>query len=127
MMFAHLDADADATLSRAEQIAFASELLVGTVLTVDSTPVQLSIRDITFPDRAAMAAGGGVIRVTAHTTLALDPAAKHAVTLEVTCDRFAEEWFLQPYYFPDLVEGVTLPSLKRRSGSTAIDILISGN
>jgi hypothetical protein len=126
-MFAHLDADGDATLSRAEQIAFATELLAGTILSVDGAALELSLGDVAFPDRAAMSAGNGVIRVTACTKLALDSAGKHDVALEVTHDRFAEEWFLQPYYFPDLVEGGTLPGLKRRSGSAAIDIFISEN
>jgi hypothetical protein len=126
-MFEHLDTDGDGRLSRKEQSAFAGELLAETSLTVDGAPVELTLTELTFPDRKTMAAGGGLIKVTARKGLAFDSATKHDVALEVRHNHFAKGWFLQPYYFPDLIKAGTPPALTRRPGSTAIDIRIPPN
>src|SRR5690606_31172106 len=121
-MFDHLDSDGNGMLNDAEKTAFANELLTATNLSVNGKTVQLHLAEVTVPGREILSAGGGLIEVRVAADLYLDPASDHDVTLEVTHDRFAESWFLQPYYFPDLLNGSRAPELERFSHSTSIAI-----
>lgn len=124
-IFDHLDTDGDGALSDVEQGAFAAALLAKTTLAVDGARVSPSLIETAFPNRKTMAAGGGVIEMTARAPLTLGAGAAHKVTLAVSYDLFAKDWFLQPFYFADLA--APAPRLERPRGSTAINILLAAN
>lgn len=121
-MFDHLDTDGDALLSRAERSAFAAALANRSRLSVDGSPMRLTVTHVAFPQRQAMASGRGIIRVRTRTRLNLGSGAKHRVALEVTYADFGRSWFIQAYYAPDLDGARTQPVVQRGPGSNAIVI-----
>ena len=126
-MFDHLDSNGNAQLEHEEGAAFANELLAATNLSVNGKPMQLHFVDAGLPDRESFSVGGGLIEVKVQTEMSLDPALEYDVTLEVTHHQFAESWFLQPHYFPDLLNESHSPDLERFSNSSSISIHISEN
>ena len=71
----------------------------------------------------------GSIEVRARASLALDRDTPHAVTLEVRYDGFAEEWFVQPHYFPDLFPDLLdagTPTVGRDGAPSAVTTAVPG-
>ncbi|TVV73330.1 hypothetical protein [Sphingomonas solaris] len=123
-MFAHLDSDGDGLLSRAEQTAFAWRLLATTRLTIDGVPARLALATLDFPERAVLAAGGGPIRITARASLALAANRPHLIAFDVRNHDFAASWFLQPYYFADLMADRHMPKVGRHADSGSITVAV---
>ena len=96
-LFDHLDTDGDRVIGKAERRAFGSALVRNTALTIDGRRSALSLSRYAFPSRAAMRAGGGVIRVEA---AARGPHSKIHITatsLAIGYNRLASRWFIQPF------------------------------
>ena len=58
-----IDTNGDGQLSQAEGLAYAATVLTSLAVTVDRTPVALTMRDVRLPEVIDMAAGLGTIRL----------------------------------------------------------------
>ena len=120
-MHAHMDANGDGEVDGAERSAFADALAGATEFAVDGARVPLAVSDVALPEREAMEAGAGAIEVRAEASFTLAVGRAHRVTLNVGYEGFSQEWFVQPRYFPDVLDGGT-PEVMRDAGSSAIAI-----
>lgn len=64
-----IDANGDGQLSQAEGLAYANEVLTSLAVTVDRSPVVLTMRDVRLPEVIDMAGGVGAIRLRASAEL----------------------------------------------------------
>jgi hypothetical protein len=69
-IYASIDADHDGQLSSAERDGYAGLVVSSAVLTVDGARERLDVVTSEFPSLAEMSGGGGMIRLTAHASLA---------------------------------------------------------
>ena len=103
----HLDRDGDGTVTDLELSVFVDALLAATTLTVNGKAVALTRGDVTTPDHMVFANGKGAIEVTAIPDLPPAPTSSVVVSVKVRYAEFAKDWFIQPFYFGDLTEGVS--------------------
>jgi hypothetical protein len=87
-------------------------------------PVRLTVVTLDFPDRKAISAGAGLIKVVVRADVVLPAARRHDVALSVRNHDFGASWFLQPYYFADLTADRSAPKLVRHPGSSDISVLL---
>ena len=60
--------------------------------------------------------------MTARAPLELAPDAAHAVSLAVSFDDFAPEWFVQPYYRADLRAAFGVPLMERSADGARVTL-----
>lgn len=96
-LFDHLDTNGDGAIGRTERRAFGSALIRQTALTIDGRRSALSLSRYAFPSRAAMLAGGGVIRIEATTRSSPSEGRIATTSLAIGYNRYAPRWFIQPY------------------------------
>ena len=124
-IFAHLDTDADGTISPRETSDFGAAVLDGTRLEVDRQAVELSEPVVDVAEAEEIRAGTGAITVTASAPLDLAPDSAHQVVFEVTYGEFSHEWFVQPFYYPDFVQAFEIPVLERSPEGQQVVIQLS--
>jgi hypothetical protein len=112
-IYAHLDADGNGIVSPDEASDFGTALLEGMRFVVDGQEVELARAGTRVAGAEEIRSGSGAITVTAAAPVDLDPAAAHQILFEVTYGEFSHEWFVQPFYTPQLVEAFGTPALER--------------
>lgn len=121
-IFGHIDTNRDDRLSRSEKRAFALELITRTSLMTDGKSSKLELTHFAFPERQAIAKGRAMIKVRARTHANLAAGSKHRVVVDIKYSHFAESWFVQPFYFADLVTARHNKIVRRQAGSNAVSV-----
>jgi len=124
-IFAHVDLDGDGTVTDEEAASFASEVVSKATLTVDSRNILFDDATAIVPDADRVAAGSAVIEVKASASFALTNAKDHQVVFDITYDDFSHEWFIQPFFYANLVKATTLPRVKRSETRNHVIIFFS--
>ncbi len=124
-IYARLDADGDGTVSPDEASTFGTALVKGMKLLVDGQKVELADADVAVAEAEEVRSGNGAITVTVAAPAGLDQGAAHRILFEVTYGEFSHEWFVQPYYYPDLIEAFETPVLERSPEGRHVAIQLS--
>ena len=124
-IFAHLDSGADGILSPQEATDFGAALINGMRLEVDGQVVGLSEPVAEVAEAEEIRAGTGAIRVKATAPVSLAPDSAHQVVFDVTYGEFSHEWFVQPFYHPDLIKAFENPALERSPEGDQVIVWLS--
>tara|TARA_R110002020_G_scaffold89135_10_gene218209 strand:- start:796 stop:1317 length:522 start_codon:yes stop_codon:yes gene_type:complete len=117
-ILAHLDSDGDGIVTVPETAAFMDALLAATRLTVNGEAVTLAQGDLT---EMAPTGSAGLIKLTAIADMPQFPTTPAVVSVEISYTEFAEEWFIQPFYFEDLSEGPS-PRIERAPNALSVSL-----
>ena len=117
-ILAHLDRDGDGTVTAPETAAFTDALIAATTLTVNGEAVALAQGDVTEPDPMD---SDGVIDLSAILDMPQFPTSPAVVSVEISYTEFAEDWFIQPFYFEDLSEGAS-PRIARAPNALSVTL-----
>lgn len=124
-MFAHIDGDGDGAVSLTELQSFGAEVLAGAELTVDDRTLVFTQAVVAVPDAAEVATGTAAITVTASTDVRLAERGAHRVDFVMSYGVFSHNWFVQPFFFPDLLKNTRSPSVDRTADDGTVVIRFS--
>ncbi len=119
-IFDYIDADANGKIDAAETAGFGQQVTAAIRLIVDGTSIPFAITGTTLADRALLAAGAGRIELQATAEFALSGPGPHDVEFAVWFYAFDHDWFVQPFYFPDLVEAAGYPDFTRSEDGSRV-------
>jgi hypothetical protein len=91
-----IDTNSDGQLSQAEGLAYGHEVLTSLAVTVDRTPVVLTMRDVRVPEVIDMAGGVGTIRVRASAELPDRTSGRHELRVVNTHRRALSVYLANP-------------------------------
>jgi len=91
-----IDTNGDGELSEAEGLAYGTEVLTSLVMTVDRTPVVLTLRDVRLPGVIDMAGGVGTIRLRASAELPDRTSGRHELRVVNTHRRALSVYLANP-------------------------------
>lgn len=126
-VFAHLDSDADGTVSADEASSFGIEILSRSNLVVNDLPVDLGNLRIIVPQASQISSGQGVISVTTNANFPALNGARTSVHFEITYAELSNSWFIQPFFFADLNRTFSMDTLVRSSDGTRVDLTFIWN
>ena len=121
-IFAHIDADADGAISEAEAEAFGAAVIADAALEVDGRRFDFNTPRVSVPALEWVAAGLGLIEVDATAAVNLTAAERHRVDFEILYEDLAHEWFVQPFYFPELMSALPQQSIERSAAGNRVRI-----
>ena len=122
-IFAHIDTDGDGAVSEAEAAAFGSAVIGQSALTVDGMGFRFNTPKVSVPDREWVSAGFGLIEIDTTAPINLTSAARHRLEFEIWYGELAHDWFIQPFYFPELTGIFPSQSIGRSSSGRQVRIL----
>lgn len=124
-IFAQLDLDGDGAVDDHERAAFRRAVLAAAAFTVDDEPVPLGAGEVTVSAPALLAAGAGPIEL--RTTARFDPLGPgtHVLRFAIQFDAFDHDWFVQPFYFNDLIAAGPSPELTRSADGSTVTVSIT--
>lgn len=121
-LFGRVDADDDGAVSEAEAQAFADAVAADLFLSVDGEAMALGPATARVAPADEVRAGIGGLSVTAEALLALSPDDPHVVAFAVSFEDFAHEWFVQPFYHPELTAAFGTPGLERSADGGMVTV-----
>ena len=124
-IFAHIDSDANGVVSADEAAKFGAEVIEKTVLKVDGWRIAFSSPRVAVPTSEWVAAGLGVIEVDADAAFDFTSTPDHSVAFEIAYENLAHTWFVQPFFYADLMATMSLQSLERAVAGSRVEILFS--
>jgi hypothetical protein len=124
-IFAHIDTNGDGEVSDAEAKAFGSDVIARAALRVDGQVFEFNAPRVSVPALKWVSAGFGVIEVDATAAVKLMAVARHRVDFEISYGDLAHEWFIQPFYYRDLVSKLSSQSFERLSSGNRVVISLA--
>lgn len=124
-IFDHLDLDGSGDISVDEATAFGKRVLEHAVLTVEGSPVDLGNLRVAIPDRGQVSSGLGLITVTSEGTYPALNGETARIAFEITYEDLSHDWFVQPFFFPDLNSALKLDDLERSSAGHHVALRFS--
>ena len=124
-IFAHIDTDADGAISESEADAFGAEVIANAALKVDGRRFAFNAPRVAVPALEWVAAGVGLIEVDATAAINLTAVERHRVDFEISYDDLAHEWFVQPFYFPELMSALPSQAVERSSSGSHVRIALA--
>lgn len=121
-IFAHIDTDADGAISESEADAFGADVIASAALKVDGRRFAFNAPRVSVPALEWVAAGIGLIEVDATAAVNLTAVARHRVDFEISYEDLAHEWFVQPFYFPELISALPSQSIERSASGNRVRI-----
>ncbi|WP_159590795.1 DUF1007 family protein [Chelativorans xinjiangense] len=125
-IFSHIDLDGDGTASNEEAQAFGADVLATAELTVDGRAFAFTEADVTIPSADEAAKGAGAIVIKASTPISLSEAEAHQVDFGIGYGVFSHDWFVQPFFHPDLIEKTSSRSVDRTKADGKVVIRFNG-
>ncbi|WP_265516897.1 DUF1007 family protein [Nitratireductor luteus] len=125
-IFSHIDLDGDGAVSDEEAQAFGADVLATTELTVDGRAFALTDAAVAVPSAEEAAEGMGAFVVKASTPISLSEAKAHRVDFGISYGAFSHDWFVQPFFHPDLVEKTSSRSVDRTEADGKVVIRFNG-
>lgn len=124
-IFAHIDADGDGKVSASEAAAFGSAVMARASLRVDGLRFEFKSPHVAVPDREWVAAGLGLIEIDATAAINLTARAPHKVDFAMAYDELAHDWFIQPFYYPDLLSALPAQAIERSAAGNSVAIALA--
>ncbi|WP_163269492.1 DUF1007 family protein [Chelativorans alearense] len=124
-IFSHIDLDGDGAVSDEEAQAFGADVLATAELTVDRRVFAFTNAAVAVPSAEEAARGTGAIIVKASTPISLSETEAHQVDFGISYGAFSHDWFIQPFFHPDLIEKTSSRSVDRTKASG--DLIIRFN
>lgn len=121
-IFAHIDADGDGAVSESEADAFGADVIANAALKVDGRRFPFNAPRVSVPALEWVAAGLGLIEVDATAAVNLTAVERHRVDFEISYADLAHEWFVQPFYFPELMSALPSQSIERSAAGNRVRI-----
>lgn len=125
-ILSHIDGDGDGVVSSKEAQAFGADVLAAAELTVDGRAFVFAHADVAVPDAEEVAKGTTPITVNASTQVRLAEREAHRVDFGISYGAFSHTWFVQPFFYPDLLENPPSPSVDGTGGEGKVVIRFSG-
>jgi hypothetical protein len=123
-IFAHIDTDGDGVISAPEGRGFGLEVISSSVLNVDGVRFEFGEPRVSVPEIEWLSAGLGLIEVDATAAVNLTARSHHSVDFEISYQELAHEWFLQPFYYPDLMRLLPSQAIERSPSGDRVEILL---
>jgi hypothetical protein len=124
-IFAHIDADGDGVVSQSEARDFGSDVISNAALTVDGQRFQFNLPRVAVPALEWVSAGLGLIEVDATAAVNLTASLPHRVDFQIAYDDLAHEWFIQPFYYSDLMRLLPSQSFERSFSGDSVEIALA--
>lgn len=112
-IFSHIDRDGDGAVSEEEARAFGADVLASAELSVDGWGFAFAEAGVTIPSAEDVTEGTGAIIVKASTPISLSEAETHRVDFGIGYGELSHDWFVQPFFHPDLVQKTSSRSVDR--------------
>jgi hypothetical protein len=124
-IFAHIDTDGDGAVSESEAAAFGADVIADALLKVDGRNFDFSAPRVSVPELEWVSAGLGLIEVDATAAVNLTAVAPHRVDFEISYNDLAHEWFIQPFYYPELLSALPTQSIERSESRSRVRIALA--
>ena len=124
-IFAHIDADGDGLVSVSEAEDFGSDVMAHATLSVDGRRFDFDAPEVSVPAREWVAAGVGLIEIDAAAAINIAAPSRHRVVFGMGYDDFAHDWFIQPFYYRELMLALPEQSIGRSSSGDRIEIALA--
>ena len=125
-IFALIDVDSDGIVSETEASRFGFMVISSATLRLDGARVDLGMPEVSVPTQGSASAGFGLIEVAAVAAIDVADRAAHEIDFEISYGDISHEWFIQPFYFPELTAARTVPIIERSSSGERITVRWSG-
>lgn len=124
-IFAHIDADGDGVVSVSEAEEFGSDVMARATLSVDGRRFDFNAPKVSIPAREWVSAGVGLIEVDATAAINIASLSRHRIDFRIGYDEFAHDWFIQPFYYPELMHALPEQSIGRSSSGDRVEIALA--
>ena len=122
---ARIDENGDGSVSDDEAYSLGRQVVSRSRLEVDGDEVAFMNLKVDVPDFERTASGLGVIEIKADASIDLGSRGKHDLAFEIVYEEFSDDWFIQPFLYPDLNETMPPESIVRSKGGRRVEILFS--
>jgi len=123
-IFARIDIDGDGVVSEAEATRFGVDVITDAALSLNGTAVRLRMGAVSVPTRDMAAAGFGVIEIEAVAAIRVADDSTQEIGFEIAYAEIAHDWFIQPFYFAELMTARAVPAIERVPSGDRITVRI---
>ncbi|MBY5775019.1 DUF1007 family protein [Rhizobium leguminosarum] len=112
-IFSTIDGNGDGDVSEEEARTFGTNVVSATRLTIDGRTFTFALANVGIPDAKTVASGTAAIAVNASAELRLADREAHSVDFAITYEEFSHDWFVQPFFFPNLLGKISQLEIDR--------------
>ena len=110
-------------VSDREASNFGRSILEDVTILVDGEQVSFFTPVVSIPDLQSINSGFGMIELETSVDIQLTDQRQHKLSFAIGYQEFANDWFIQPFYFPDLNE--TIPNKRLERSHTDHSVMLT--